>query len=164
MITLFDYTSQVEFCSSATIEDCVRKLKAITEGTPAWKSTLVGRVDKEQVVLHRSRAWTGNWYKPFFYGRFYNVGGKTILKGKFSLSKFMRVSFIIQSVIVGFVAIIIPLSAIGQNSVSQLLIWFLFLIIVIALGIPMMALIKRFSSDDVDWISNNVKSALGQSS
>jgi hypothetical protein len=98
---IFDYTKNLQFESSKTLQESIESLSSKTHSS-YWKvyfsgnipdSFMVGSVTKEKVRLSRVRARIINSLTPYFYGNFTEIEGKTYLQGKFTIHPFVKVYY-----------------------------------------------------------------------
>lgn len=169
MNKFFDYTDEVEFRSKSSIEDCVRNLKSAAIDSVSIKaffapmndtgSPLAGRVNEKRVILHRIHFMMRNSFQAYFYGNFSRVGSETILKGRFTMARPVKIfDFIFFTFAILFTVITLFASASDIEGSRALL-------ILIPLGISGFAVLltlfgKWISKGDVQWISDKIKSAI----
>ncbi|MBB3228531.1 hypothetical protein FHW69_003173 [Luteibacter sp. Sphag1AF] len=76
----------VRFESGYNLAASVARLKAATSESIAWnQSRPAGRVTNFSVELHREIPLARNSFKTVFQGQFQQVGGRTVLTGRFGL-------------------------------------------------------------------------------
>lgn len=163
---LFDYSDQVKFYSQLSVEETISCLSIKTKkpdlmillASDVRKQTLVGRVTKDEVVLHRVTPLLGNFFKPYFFGKFENQNGTIVLEGIFTMRMFAKIVLSTFIAILIIVEAVILFVATGPEPVSVLVLY----------QVPAMAVLlfcllifsRWLSGKDVEWISNEIKSAL----
>jgi hypothetical protein len=91
-----DYNQTVRFNTTLPLDVAIGRLStrvqsltlAMRVASDVGKSTLVGSLTKNAVVLQRVQPLTGNFFKPRFYGSFTSKNEETLLEGRFSMAPF----------------------------------------------------------------------------
>lgn len=147
-----------EFRSSYGLSESVTRLRAATRrhafGVLAEQAA-AGTVSESRVRLQRVIPMVGNSFKPFFFGRFelrhdgvYLTGGFTMLA---LVKVFMTVWFgVVLAAGIAFVATQQPRPPLILGELGML-----------GAGVALVALGKWFARNDIAWLSNFIRSALG---
>jgi hypothetical protein len=173
---LFEYRGNTYFESDTSLRDALERLAHKVTApnllipnllimlpiSTVEHSTLVGRVTKECVVLHRARPVFVYPLKPYFRGRFFVKNGKPILEGTFGMSPFVKTWFLAffgflifcEAAVVRSIFVLHETSA---TSAEPLLIAFPGMLL---LSICFIWAIKSWSRNDVEWISDQINKAL----
>lgn len=88
----------VELRSSFSLQESVERLKLATKRSLfsyLFSHAAAGRVTPTSVRLQRVIPMFGNSFKPIFVGRFVEIDGRVVLKGKFTM---FRISKILTSI------------------------------------------------------------------
>lgn len=162
---LLKYTDTVTFDASGNLADSIDRLsqfvnKPILQAALGESSepSLVGKVSRENVRLHKVTPFFGNVFKPIFFGKFQTKENRVILVGQFKMG-FVAQLIVWISVIVGFATQIIALSSINIESGFENLRYFepsLFMLI----GILVVLSGKMSRKRDVFWIKKQIESVL----
>jgi hypothetical protein len=124
------------------------------------RSTLVGRIAKQTVDLHRARPLVGNVFKPHFYGRFSTRDGKVSLDGQFSMSAFAK-AIIVCFILCLFLAEVIMLPLIFESmDEASFLLW------PPAVGVLLICIVlfaKWICRNDPKWISETISKVFNNS-
>ena len=103
--------------------------------------------------------WRG---KPHFYGKFVEtLDGKVILEGYFGGGFVQRIAGWVSLIIVPTAEIIFILGAFSTGlAIGQRLLMVFFIPGALLIGFTVSKFIERFTSKDIEWISNKVREAL----
>lgn len=107
LLRLLYQSTPAEFVSGYGLSESVARLRAATQRsafTMLGETTAVGRVSEGSVSLQRVIPMVRNSFKPFFFGRFEQRQGVTILCGRFTMHGFVK---IFMSVWLGFVTLVL---------------------------------------------------------
>ncbi|MES2135178.1 MAG: hypothetical protein V4449_03000 [Patescibacteria group bacterium] len=164
---LFDYSENIQFECVVSMEEALKRLAEKLQKQSVFifltstvsHPSLMGQITKNSVKLHRVVPFLGNIYKPIFYGRFNNKNGKIVLEGMFTMSPIAKISTLLFLTI--FVAIEIIMLPVGFAQADPSAILLLFAIPIIAfLPVCFLFLGRRLARNDMEWISNHIKSTL----
>ena len=122
----------------------------------------VGTVKETRVSLQRVIPMVGNSFKPVFVGRFEETGGKVVLRGSFSMSRFTRLFMAFWFGALIFSGAVMLVGGIG-GAVPDDWIGLSVILAMIGLGLGLVKAGQWFSRKDTVWLSNVIASALGAS-
>jgi len=155
----FVYGSEsAEFKSAFGVAESVSRLRDATRrhsfGVLAEQAA-AGTVRESRVRLQRVIPMVGNSFKPFFIGRFEVRGESVYLTGRFTMLGLVK---IFMSIWFGFL-LVAGITAVATGQGSPVLI--LGALGMFGAGVALVALGKWFARNDIAWLSNIIRSALG---
>jgi hypothetical protein len=83
-----------EVSSAFSLQDSVERLRAATKRcvfSALFRQAAVGRVAASDVRLQRVIPMFGNSFKPVFMGRFQEIEGQVVLRGRFTMFRFAKI-------------------------------------------------------------------------
>lgn len=163
-IKLLYWEETAKYESIYSIDESVKRLQDIVNAEDAFfpKQRIKGKATRDYVRLYRDIPFVRNDIKPFFIGKFQQPDGKTVLKGAYS----SHISVYIILCIWCSLFIIFPIfSAIviidsGKGSILDLWPFLLVSLLMIAGGILSVKICRRFSGNDIDYISKFIEDTL----
>jgi len=158
---LYGFT-QAEFESSFGLEASVNRLASATGRSlfpPRAHQMAAGRVTSSYVSLHRYIPTARNSFKPFFLGYFGEINGRVVLRGIFTMHRFVKVFMSFWLAFCLFLTIADAITSIlGMNQSA----WWsncLGLAMFFA-GLFIVWIGKWFARNDIAWLSNVIHKAL----
>lgn len=154
-------STPVEFESLFGISDSVERLRSVTGRSVLsvlTKQEAVGTVGPSHVSLQRVIPMMGNFFKPFFQGRFIEMNGRVILAGRFTMHWFAKVSTALWfgSAICGAIVGHLQLVADPGTSWDMTRFW----LEMLATGAALLWVGIWFGRNDDAWLSNVIARAL----
>ncbi len=166
---VFDYGDEVSFETHIPLSAVIARLTERIRSTNVLVSTLsnsehptlVGSVSSDFVILRKVETMSGTIFNPEFYGKFEKAGGNMLhLRGVFTMRSLPKA--ILTFFFAVFFLLSLVLVAIGVDITLdiQTRLLALFAPGMIVLLILFVRYCKWLSHNDVEWISNEIKSAL----
>lgn len=162
--TLFQFlygSVPAEFKSGFDLVESINRLRAATKRSvfsALAQTAAVGPVKETKVRLQRVIPLVGNSFKPFFFGRFEVRQDGVYLVGKFTLLPFVKVFMTFwlgATTFIGFLLLAAGGQAQGAGRWAALGPF-----VMVGFGIGLVAVGKWFARNDVDWLSNVIRTAL----
>lgn len=162
--TLFQFlygSVPAEFKSAFDLEESIKRLRAATKGSvfsALAQPAAVGPVKEAKVRLQRAIPMVSNSFKPFFFGRFEVRQDGVYLAGKFTLLPFAKVFMTFWLGATTFIGILLLATggqAQGAGSLAALGPFAM-----VGFGIGLVAVGKWFARNDMEWLSNVIRTAL----
>lgn len=154
----------IAFTSDLPIDRAVARLRKATAKSPVHSVTrqaAAGTVTECKVSLQRAIPFVGNSFKPFFIGRFETEGGRTVLRGAFTMHWLVK---IFMSIWFGF-CILWALLALRVAIAGPTQAWFVPLagLLMLLAGAAFVRLCQWFSRNDEQYLSKVITDALALS-
>jgi len=154
-------STPAEFKSSVGLQESINRLRDATKRSAFLalsQQVAVGRVKETSVRLQRVIPMIHNSFKPFFIGRFEVRGDWVYLSGKFTMLLLVKIFMTIWLGIATTFAIAAVASNWSHNNS-----WPAFLGVFgfIGFGVAIIWVGKWFARNDVAWLSNVIRRALG---
>ena len=162
---VFKYSDVVIFEVTGELPQAVDRLshaarKPVLQATwgASSDSSLVGRVTRDDVRLHKVTPLFGNIFKPIFVGKFYVQDHKIYLRGTFEMGLVARLSIwfpVAFCLVIQFM--LLPLSG-AQSGIENL--WPMMFL---GIGMLFVVLEKMAAKQDVQWVKRQIETALAKS-
>lgn len=166
----------VSFSADGSPEEAAERLSGRVK-TSVFRTYLseavVGKVSVDKVFLYRHQPTFRNSFRPVFTGRFVLSEGTTVLTGEFTTHPSVRVFVSIWFCAVFFFGASSLMDGIGESFGKGMSVWVGIVSVLGECAIPLVMGVvgyvlvrfsKRYSKDDVAYISNAVREAIGGNS
>jgi len=142
----------IELKTSLTIERALDILKkhSVDNYFQLKNESLVGTVSKKKISLYRGVPFQSNSFLPVFKGKFEKADGMVILKGKWTLHWFAKISIGIF-LLIPFIQII--REGFSWNNIALLVFVWLIVFVIYKIG-------TKFGEKDKSWILYKLKDIL----
>ena len=161
---LLDPRKQVRFDSALELNEAIRRLSSIVRTSSLgslFKQHIRGTVSEAKVRLERVTPFFHNSWRPTFAGNFVQENGKVSLVGSYGLSASVR-RFMYVFIVFGVVWSLGAGYSVVTEPQPELPFWFPFAGVGMScVGILMTRGFALTSSGDVDWLSQQIRNALG---
>jgi hypothetical protein len=151
-------STPVEFKSAFALQESLERLRVATKRSAfsaMAQAAAVGPVKETKVRLQRVIPMLHNSFKPFFFGRFERRSDGIYLTGRFALLPFVKIFMTIWLGGVIFIGAVVATQA-QRGGLWPTLGCFA----MAAFGIAMIGFGKWLSRNDVEWLSNVIRTAL----
>lgn len=159
----FIYSSTpAEFKSTYGLSESVARLRAATRRSAFGvlaKQAAAGPVSETRVRLQRAIPMVGNSFKPFFCGRFETRGDSVYLTGRFTMLGFVKAFMTLW--LGGVLAMGIAFAITANNARGGDWLPALGGLGMFGAGIALVGFGKWLARNDVAWLSNVIRTALG---
>lgn len=162
---LFGY-SEIEIKSDFDIQESLLKLSKIISPVlyPTNELHISGFVSKNKVSFRRTIPFIQNSFKPVFNGKLVSDGNQILLKGRFSVYWLTKMFYVVLWTFLFFVIILSVIGYLVSNNdqVSSSLIMVSMGVCGWVASVFLVALGKKFSKDDIEYLSNIVRKSLSK--
>ena len=156
-------STPAEFESGLTLEESIQRLSKVTRRSvfsTLTREAAVGKVSQDRVSLLRFTPVLGNAFKPHFIGQFRFQHGQVVLSGRFTMMLFVK---ILMTYWFGFCFLWICGATVAAIFSPQTP-WLLPFggVLMFGVGIGFIVFAKQLSANDIQWLSNVIRSALSK--